>query len=112
MLLTGCAVFFRWKNTLFFSELRAMATMHLWISGRVQGVYYRASAAAKAAELGVNGWVKNTENGAVEATVNGSSEAVEKFIDWCRTGPGGARVDNVAVTPKPDDGLLGFQILE
>ena len=86
--------------------------MHLWITGKVQGVFYRASAAKKAAELRLNGWVRNTEDGAVEATVNGSPEAVDRFVAWCRSGPRQARVDAVVATPKPDDGLVGFQVIE
>lgn len=93
-----------------FLQLCSMATVHLWITGKVQGVFYRASAAEKAAELGLNGWIKNTEDGAVEATVNGSEKAVEAFVAWCRTGPKNARVDDIVITPKPDDGLVGFQV--
>jgi acylphosphatase len=94
-----------------FAELYSMATMHLWITGIVQGVYFRASAAAMAKKLHLNGWVKNSVEGAVEATVNGSDEAVEQFIAWCRKGPEGARVADVAITPKPDDGFTGFQVI-
>lgn len=88
-----------------------MATMHLLITGNVQGVFYRAMAAEEAKRLQVNGWIKNTEDGAVEAEVSGREEAVEQFIAWCRKGPKKARVENVSVTPKPDDGLVGFQVI-
>ena len=88
-----------------------MATVHLWITGKVQGVYYRASAAEVAARLKLNGWIKNTVDGAVEATVNGSDEAVAEFEAWCRNGPKGAQVKEVIRTPKPDDGLKGFQVI-
>ena len=88
-----------------------MATVHLWITGKVQGVFYRATAAEMAEKLHLNGWIKNAEGGAVEATVNGSDEAVDQFIKWCRQGPKRAHVENVAVTPKPDDGLVGFQVI-
>jgi acylphosphatase len=87
-----------------------MATVHLWITGKVQGVFYRASAAELAKQLHLNGWIKNAPGGAVEATVNGSDEAVATFVAWCRQGPEQAQVDDVLVTPKPDDGLRGFQI--
>lgn len=87
-------------------------TVHLLITGKVQGVFFRAGAAEVAKKLNLNGWVKNTENGAVEATVNGPEEAVEKFIAWCKEGPDRAEVNNVAVTPKPDDGLTGFQVIK
>lgn len=85
--------------------------MHLWITGEVQGVFYRATAAEQAKNLHLNGWVRNTEEGAVEATVSGSAEAVDQFIAWCRKGPERACVENVRVTPKPDDGLTGFQVI-
>jgi acylphosphatase len=88
-----------------------MATVHLWITGKVQGVFYRAAAAEQARSLHLNGWIRNTIDGAVEATVNGSDETVEAFIAWCRRGPKGARVDDVIITPKPDDGLQGFQVI-
>lgn len=88
-----------------------MATAHLWITGNVQGVFYRATAAELAKKLHLNGWIKNTVDGAVEATVTGSEEAVAQFVAWCRKGPPKARVADVIVTPKPDDGLVGFEII-
>lgn len=87
-----------------------MATVHLWITGKVQGVFYRATAAAKARELQLNGWIRNTADNAVEATVSGSDEAVEAFVAWCRKGPKEARVEDVLITPKPDDGFAGFKV--
>jgi len=69
--------------------------VHLEIRGRVQGVYYRASARQVAMELHVCGWVRNTEDGAVEIAVQGPSEAVAKFMAWCHEGPPLAIVDNV-----------------
>ena len=88
-----------------------MPTVQLRIRGKVQGVFYRATAAKEAEKLGLNGWVKNSPDGAVEATVNGSEEAVRQFVEWCRKGPEKAEVKNVVVTPKPDDGFTGFQVI-
>ena len=88
-----------------------MATLHLLIKGKVQGVFFRASAKEKADELGLNGWVKNTVEGNVEATVSGSDDAVNAFVEWCKQGPSKASVTSVDVTPKPDDGLSGFHLL-
>jgi acylphosphatase len=88
-----------------------MATMHLWITGMVQGVFYRATAAELARKLNLSGWIRNAEDGAVEATVSGGDEALHEFVVWCRKVPEKARVDNVIVTPKPDDGLMGFEVI-
>ena len=88
-----------------------MPTVHLQIQGSVQGVFYRASAKKMADQLGLNGWVRNVPGGAVEATVNGTEEAVAAFIEWAKKGPKEAVVENVVVTPKPDDGLKGFEII-
>lgn len=88
-----------------------MATVHLMISGKVQGVFFRASAKEKALELALNGWIKNTPDGSVEATVSGSDEGVQQFVAWCRQGPPRAEVSHVSVTPKPDSGFNGFEVL-
>lgn len=74
-----------------------MAARHLLIDGKVQGVYYRDSAVAKAQELGVNGWVRNCSDGKVEALVAGLDEDVEAFVSWVWEGPPAARVDHVEI---------------
>jgi acylphosphatase len=71
---------------------------HLIISGRVQGVFFRAETRRTAQSLGVNGWVRNRPEGTVEAVFEGSDEAVKKAVEWCRTGPPMAKVDDVRVT--------------
>jgi len=70
---------------------------HLYISGRVQGVFFRYETKAMALKLGVNGWVRNLPNGQVEALVEGEKEKVEKLIEFCRRGPPGAHVTQVDV---------------
>ncbi len=70
---------------------------HVLVQGLVQGVYFRANTAEKARSNGVAGWVRNNSNGAVEAVFEGEKDAVNKVIEWCRTGPLAARVDNVQV---------------
>lgn len=80
-------------------------TRHLLIHGKVQGVWYRASARDEAVKLALHGWVRNRRGGEVEALVSGPAEAVEAFIDWAREGPTAARVDRVDITaaapPEP-----------
>lgn len=70
---------------------------HLWVSGWVQGVFYRYSTREQAQILGLKGWVKNLNDGRVEAIIEGEKKQVEKLINWCHKGPPGARVDNVEI---------------
>jgi len=84
--------------------------VHVIISGQVQGVWFRASTKQKADELGLNGWVKNTQNGDVEAVFEGEEDIVEKMISWCHDGPPKARVDNVVVKKQQTIGFKGFSI--
>jgi acylphosphatase len=72
-----------------------MKTLHLTIHGRVQGVWFRESMRNEAERLGVAGWVRNLPDGAVEAVVQGSPEAVDALIDWAHRGPPQARVDRI-----------------
>ena len=74
-------------------------TRHLIISGRVQGVWYRESMRLEAERLGVTGWVRNRDDGAVEAVVQGEDEVLAAIIDWCWKGPPAARVEHIAITP-------------
>lgn len=68
---------------------------HVWISGRVQGVYFRANTLKQASSLGLTGWVRNLPDGRVEAVFEGETRAVEQMLEWCRSGSPPARVDNV-----------------
>jgi acylphosphatase len=67
------------------------------VSGRVQGVSYRASTASEARRLGVVGWVRNRSDGTVELEVEGDPERVARLLAWCNDGPPAARVEAVAV---------------
>jgi acylphosphatase len=69
----------------------------LLITGRVQGVFYRASAQQEAMRLGLVGEVNNLPDGSVEAVVEGPKERIDEFVDWCRRGPPSADVENVRV---------------
>ena len=87
-----------------------MPTIRVLIKGKVQGVYYRASAKEMAEETGVTGWVRNTEEGDVEALASGTAEQLQKFIDWCRIGPSHARVTNVIVNQEEEQVFEKFRI--
>lgn len=84
---------------------------HVHISGRVQGVTFRASTRRKARDLEVKGWVKNLPDGRVEAVFEGSQKAVKEIIDWCHHGPRPARVDNVEVGwEEPKNEFESFKV--
>jgi acylphosphatase len=84
----------------------------LRITGRVQGVGYRASLAAEANRLGLAGWVRNRRDGSVEAVIDGPIASMQGLLDWARTGPPMAQVDDVAVTQeKAGTQEKGFWIL-
>lgn len=74
------------------------AKAHLLISGRVQGVCFRAETQRAATRYGVFGWVRNKRDGRVEAVVEGTKADVISLINWCKTGPPISRVDKVDVT--------------
>ena len=88
-----------------------MRAVELVVNGRVQGVFYRAAARDEAARLGIAGWIRNRDDGAVEARVEGPAEAVEEFIAWSRQGSPGAQVDSVEISEVPPDGIAGFVVL-
>ena len=70
---------------------------HVWIAGRVQGVFFRAYTRDAAYRIGVTGWVRNLPDGRVEAILEGEADKVEKMIEWCREGSPMSRVDRVEV---------------
>ena len=86
-------------------------TVHLLIEGKVQGVFYRATAKDKAEKLHIAGWVKNTSEGAVEITCQGEEKSLQEFIAWCRKGPSQARVEKVHVLELPEQNFQGFHII-
>lgn len=84
---------------------------HLKIRGRVQGVYYRASMVQEAQSLGVTGWVRNCDDGSVEAVAQGARADVEALIGWSYRGPAGARIDMIDVLwEAPDHSFFGFVV--
>jgi len=70
---------------------------HIFVSGRVQGVFFRDSTRRIAEELGIFGWVKNLNNSKVEAVLEGEKEIIEKLIEWAKRGPTFARVDEIKI---------------
>ena len=88
-----------------------MPTVHLLIKGKVQGVFYRATAKDVAEALGLTGWVKNTKEGNVEALASGRDEQLQQFISWCKQGPAKAFVTNVEITRKNEESFNGFKIM-
>jgi acylphosphatase len=83
---------------------------HVYVSGRVQGVYYRANTREQAEEVGVDGWVRNLEDGRVEAVFEGSETEVQAMLDWCHTGSPAAEVEDVAADFEDPEGAEGFEV--
>lgn len=83
---------------------------HVWVSGRVQGVGYRAATYDKAIALKLNGWVRNLEDGRVEAVFEGSAERVEEILRWCHQGSSWAIVDEVAIDYESPEDLRQFEV--
>ena len=74
-----------------------METRRLVITGLVQGVGFRYAMLAQARLLGISGWVRNRRDGSVEAVIAGDPAQLEAMLDWSRSGPAGAAVDNVMI---------------
>ncbi len=89
-----------------------MKHYNIVVSGVVQGVFFRASTAQRAKQLGINGWVRNEPDGTVHILAVGSPIALQAFIDWCHQGPPHAEVKRVTVTTSPEnvDHHEGFEV--
>jgi acylphosphatase len=72
-----------------------------WVSGRVQGVYYRGTAVSRAREMGITGYARNLPDGRVEVLAQGTDAAVAAFIEWLWIGSGAAKVTGVEVRDEP-----------
>jgi acylphosphatase len=83
---------------------------HLWIEGRVQGVWFRESTRLEAEAAGVTGWVRNLPDGRVEAVFEGEPAAVERLVRWVRRGPERAQVTGVELADEPPLGERGFRV--
>ena len=88
-----------------------MKTVRLTVKGKVQGVFYRATAKDVADLIGIKGWVRNHPDNNVEITATGSEETLQKFINWCKQGPPKARVDEVIIEELDLQEFNGFRII-
>lgn len=79
--------------------------------GLVQGVFFRDSCRREARRRGVTGWVRNADDGSVEAVFEGEAAAVEALMKWARQGPGSARVDELIAFEEEPQGERGFRIV-
>ena len=83
---------------------------HVYVSGKVQGVYFRATTRNTARKHGVDGWVRNLADGRVEAAFEGPEDDVESLIEFCHEGSKAARVDDVEVSYEEPQGEDGFRV--
>ena len=70
-----------------------MKQIHVFVTGRVQGVFFRQSTIVMAMKNNVNGWVRNLDDGRVEIVAQGQEQNIDNLSNWCRTGPANSRVD-------------------
>jgi acylphosphatase len=88
-----------------------MIARHIRVVGKVQGVFFRASAKAKADELQIKGSVRNEPGGTVFIEAEGEAANVEQFLEWCKEGPPRSRVDNIDVRDAKIAGYSDFNVL-
>lgn len=87
-----------------------MRTVYIKVSGKVQGVFFRATTQKQAISLNIKGWVKNTED-FVEITASGENTNIERFIQWAHKGPERAKVEKVEVKGIPFEDFNSFQMI-
>lgn len=88
-----------------------METFHLLISGKVQGVFFRETSRRLAEKLDIKGWIKNTLDGKVEALVTGDTRDLNDFVNFCKTGPESAIVDEIKVSKHEIINFKKFEII-
>jgi acylphosphatase len=88
----------------------AVVARHVRVTGRVQGVFFRAWTQGEARELGVSGWIRNCSEGAVEAHLEGEEDAVTRMVERMRRGPSNAQVEDVDAEDVPPEGLGRFEL--
>jgi acylphosphatase len=85
--------------------------VHIWVTGRVQGVYFRYAVEEEARDRGITGWVRNLPDGRVEGVFEGDETGVQEILTYCHKGPQYARIDHVEVREEPSRGeFSGFEI--
>lgn len=88
-----------------------MKTIRLIIKGKVQGVFFRATAKEQADSLGINGQVRNLPDRNVEIIASGTEDQIEQMIAWCRVGPDRAVVEDVIIEELHLENFRGFRIV-
>jgi acylphosphatase len=88
-----------------------MMALEFHITGRVQGVNFRAATKQKADEWNVKGWIANNADGSVTVHAEGPEQLLRDFEDWCRIGPTSASVLSLMVKPAPDERLDSFEVV-
>ena len=88
-----------------------MKSIHLIVSGRVQGVFFRANIKRKADELNLKGYAKNLENGDVEVVVEGSEEKINELIEFIKNGPGISKVKDITLKETKQKNFENFKAL-
>ena len=88
-----------------------MISVHVRVSGRVQGVFYRAYTKAQAQELGVKGWVRNVPGGGVEAILEGERQKVGELVGLMKTGPEGSMISGLELSELKCKGYEDFKII-
>ena len=88
----------------------ARRRVHVFVSGRVQGVYYRATTRERAQKQGVDGWVRNLDDGRVEAVFEGPEADVEAMVEFCHEGSERANVTDLEIEDEDPEGIDGFEV--
>ncbi|MBW2558688.1 MAG: acylphosphatase [Deltaproteobacteria bacterium] len=94
------------------SRESSIRRVHVFITGRVQGVFFRAETKNQASGLGLKGWVRNLHDNRVEAVFEGGENNIEKMLDWCRKGPSLAHVSGVELEEESRPVVTGFEDFE
>ena len=85
--------------------------IHIFVIGRVQGIFFRQSTRVIAIKNNVNGWVRNLDDGRVEIVAEGEESNIDALVDWCKTGPANSRVDEFELLEEKSTGEFeNFQV--